>query len=375
MNEKELAELRRRYRKDKSNITRVCGCFVNEQKQIISEFDQGLGLMPEEEAEQILRMLKKVLSGSVGRNLAEVSFSTAQVMEGTEHALLAQLRAEKLKNSETVHRLYDKIIGSYEGEGNFLVLLAHDNFDVFSYTADGEKSESGEVFSYIICAVCPIKSSKPMLSYYVPGNCFRAIGADTMLCQPEVGLLFPAFDEHAANIYKAMYYTKDLTDRHLSVAEALFSSEPQLPPAPADQKASFAGVLESAMEEDCSLKIVRAVHAGVAAIEEAAKGEKSEETAVLNCSVATELLRSCGVPEERVQAFEERYTEAFGAEAELLPKNVVDSKQMTVKTPEVTVKVAPGCSELIETRVIDGVRYLMIRADHEVEVNGVQIQF
>ncbi len=375
MNEKELAELRRRYRKDKSNITRVCGCFVNEKKEIISELDQGLGLMPEEEAEQMLRVLKKVLSGNVGRNLAEVPFSTAQVTEGVEHALLAQLRAEKLKNAETVHRLYEKIIASYETEGNFLVLLAHDTFDVFSYTADGEKSESGEVFSYIVCAICPIKSSKPMLSYYVPGNCFRAIGADTMLCQPEVGFLFPAFDEHAANIYKAMYYTKDLTDRHLSVAEALFSSEPQLPLSAADQKASFAGVLERAMEEDCSLRIVRAVHAGVCALEEAGREEGKEETALLDCQMATELLRTCGVPEERIQAFEGRYEEEFGADTQLLPKNVVDSKRMTVKTPEVTVKVAPGCGDLIETRVIDGARYILIRADHEVEFNGVQIQF
>ncbi len=375
MNEKELAELRRRYRKDKSNITRVCGCFVNEKKEIISEFDQGLGLMPEEEAEQMLRMLKKVLSGHVGRNLAEVNFSTAQVMEGSEHLLLAQLRAEKLKNTETVHRLYEKIIGSYETDGNFLILAAHDTFDVCAYSADGERAESGEVFSYILCAVCPIKSAKPVLSYYVPGNCFRAIGADTMLCQPEVGFLFPAFDEQAANIYKAMYYTKDLTDRHPGVAEALFSAEPSLPMAPAHQKATFGAVLESAMEEDCSLKIVRSLHAQVCALNEAKKEEGAEEVAVVDRTVATEMLRACGVPEDRVKVFEEKYEEEFGADAKLLPKNLADSKQLQVKTPEVTVKVAPGCGDLVETRVIDGVRYILIRADHEVEVNGVNIQF
>ena len=31
MNEKEIAELRRRFRPDKSGISRVCGCYVNEQ--------------------------------------------------------------------------------------------------------------------------------------------------------------------------------------------------------------------------------------------------------------------------------------------------------------------------------------------------------
>ena len=374
MNEKELAELRRRYRKDKSNITRVCGCFVNVKKEIISEFDQGLGLMPEEEAEQMLRMLKKVLSGSVGRNLAEIPFSTAQVMEGAEHVLLAQLRAEKLKNNETVHRLYDKIIASYETEENFLILLAHDTYDVFMYSADGEKGESGEVFSYILCAVCPIKDAKPVLSYYVPGNCFRSIGADTVLCQPEVGFLFPAFEERAANIYKAMYYTKDLTNRHETLAEALFSSEPSLPMAAAEQKATFGSVLEQAMEEDCSLKVVRSIHAQVCQLTEAAKEEGVEEPLTVTCDVAADMLRHLGVPEERVSTFEEKYREEFGEDAELLPKNLADSKQLQVKTPEVSVKVAAGYGDLVETRIIDGVRYILIRADGEVEVNGVSIK-
>ena len=374
MNEKELAELRRRYRKDKSNITRVCGCFVNEKKEIISEFDQGLGLMPEEEAEQMLRMLKKVLSGNVGRNLAEIPFSTTQVMEGAEHILLAQLRAERLKNNETVHRLYERIISSYETEGNYLILLAHDTYDVFMYSADGEKGESGEVFSYILCAVCPIKNAKPVLSYYVPGNCFRSIGADTMLGQPEAGFLFPAFEERAANIYKAMYYTKDLTNRHESLAEALFSSEPSLPMAAAEQKATFGSVLEQAMEEDCSLKVVRSIHAQVCQLTEAAKEEGVEEPVAVTCDVAADMLRHLGVPEERVNTFEEKYREEFGEDAQLLPKNLADSKQLQVKTPEVSVKVAAGYGDLVETRVIDGVRYILIRADGEVEVNGVSIK-
>ena len=49
MNEREVAELRRRFKADKSNITHVCGCYVNENKEVISEFDQSLGMMTEEE--------------------------------------------------------------------------------------------------------------------------------------------------------------------------------------------------------------------------------------------------------------------------------------------------------------------------------------
>ena len=45
MTEKEIAEIRRRFRTDKSNISHVRGCYVNENKEIISEFEQSLGMI------------------------------------------------------------------------------------------------------------------------------------------------------------------------------------------------------------------------------------------------------------------------------------------------------------------------------------------
>ncbi|MBQ8331231.1 MAG: DUF4317 domain-containing protein [Clostridia bacterium] len=373
MNEKEVAELRRRYRKDKSNISRVCGCFVNEKKEMIAEFDHSLGLMPEEESEQILSVMKKTLSGTVGRNLWEVNFSTEQVMESEEHRLLSELRSTELKDKDSVHKLYETIIGSLEMEGNYVILLAHDRYDVFSYSADGEKGESGQVFSYIVCCVCPVKSGRPALSYYLPGNCFRSICADTMLSAPEIGFLFPAFEDHGANIYKAMYYTKNLTDSHVEMVDTLFHS--QLPMPAAAQKETFDSILEQTMEGDCSLKIVRSVHAQVCAMLGSRKedGEEKDEPPVLTKELAGDMLRYCGVPEERVTAFEEKYEEEFGKDAEIHPKNVVNSKQMQLKTPEVTIKVSAGCGDVLETRVIDGVRYILVRADSDVVVNGVNI--
>lgn len=371
MNEKELAELRRRYRPDKSNITHICGCFVNENKEIISEFDQSLGLLPEEEAEQTLHTLKKVLSGTVGRNLIEIDFSTAQVMESEEHRLLTMLRATQLRESELVHQLYERIISSLVMEGNYMILMAHDRYDLFSYSSDGEKQESGEVFSYIVCCVCPVKSGKPTLSYYVPGNCFRTVCSDTVVSSPTLGFLFPAFEDHAANIYKALYYTKDLSGSHSEVVDALFRSE--LPMPAVAQQQTFGSILEETMEEDCSLRVVRSVHAQVCQMIEAHKEEKSEEPLALTKEIAGDMLRYCGVSEERIEAFEAKYTEEFGENTELHPKNVINSKQVRVSMPDVTIKVSADRGDLVETRVIDGTPYILIRADGEVEVNGVCI--
>ena len=189
MTEREIAEIRRRFRADKSNISHVCGCFVNEKKEIISEFDQSLGMMPEDDAEGMLKILKKTLSGAVGRNLFDIEFSTQQVLESEEHKLLSELRHTQLRDTELVHALYDKIISTYETDGGYLILLAYDAYDVFAINADGEKdTESSKIFNYFLCSVCPAKTGKATLSYYLPGKCFRTVAADTVLGAPELGI-------------------------------------------------------------------------------------------------------------------------------------------------------------------------------------------
>ena len=81
MNEREVAEIRRRFRPDKSNITHVRGCYVNEQREIVAEFNQSLGLMPQEELEKFLSILKRTLSGTVGKNLIDIEFTTKQLVD------------------------------------------------------------------------------------------------------------------------------------------------------------------------------------------------------------------------------------------------------------------------------------------------------
>ena len=372
MTEKEIAEIRRRFRTDKSNISHVCGCYVNEKKEIISEFDQSLGMMPEDDADSMLRILKKTLSGAPARNLIDIEFSTKQVMESEEHKLLSDLRQSALKDGELVHKLYDKIINTYETDGSYLILLAYDSYDVFAINADGEKdTESSKVFNYFLCSVCPAKTGKTTLSYYFPGKCFRTVAADTVLGAPELGFMFPAFDDRCANIYGALYYTKKLNDSHEATVEALFNSP--LPMPAATQKETFSQILEETAGEDCSMRMVRTVHSQICNMLEEHKAEKIEEPPVLTKDDVGEMMRYSGVPEEKIEKFSERYDEEFGKDARLNPKNIADSKSITVKTPEMSVKVAAGHGNVLETRIIDGVKYILIRADGEVEVNGVNI--
>lgn len=163
MNQKEVAELRKRFKPEKSAISRIYGCYVNSIGEVVSYLDESLGMMPQEEAEKYLNLLKKSLSGGLGKNLIDVVFSTEQVMEGEEHKLLTSLRSSALKDLETREAFYKKVIDCLDmGDINYLILLAHDAYDVPNRNPDGEAQEdaSDTVFSYIICAVCPVKECK-----------------------------------------------------------------------------------------------------------------------------------------------------------------------------------------------------------------------
>ena len=373
MNEKEVAEIRRRFRADRTNINQIRGIFVNEKKEIVSEFSQSLGMLSEEESGAILSVIKKTLSGTIGKNLIDISFSNKQVLEGEEHKLLSELRACELKDTEKLHAFYDKAIAAIQMEGNYLLMLAYDCYDVFSKGKDGEDSDSSSSFSYVLCCVCPIKTSKYSLTYYIHESKLRNVCEDAVVCAPEFGFMFPAFDDRAANIYKALYYSRSTADSHKDFVDAVFGTE--LPMPAAEQKETFNSLLAETIAEDCSYDVVESVHVELSNIIETHKENREEEPLVINKGTVKSILSSCGVKEEHVTDFDKKYDEAFGENAELSPVNIIDKNSFQLRTPDVIVKVDPTKSDVVETRVIDGTKYILIRADNDVEVNGVNTKY
>ena len=374
MNDKEIAELRRRFRADKTSISRIRGAYVNEKREIISEMDQSVAMMTETEADEILALLKKTLSGKIDTNLLDIHFTTQQVMESPQHKLLCNLRETALQDNDLVHEFYQKIIASLEIEGNYMILLASDAYDVFTYRKDGGKDdESTEVFRYILCAVCPIKMAKPALSYYVRENCFRNIVADSMISPPALGFMFPAFDNRSTNLYGALYYTRATDNSPTEFTDAIFNAGP-LPMPATEQKETFRSVLADATGEACSLPVIRSVHAQLHQAMEEHKISKEPEPLTVDKYAIRDMLGFCGVPEENIEQFEEKFDKGFGQNAALSPRNIVETNKFEVKTPDVVIKCNPARTDLVETRVIDGVRYVLVRADGGVEVNGIDVK-
>ena len=375
MNQKELNEIRRRFRLDKNNFSRIFGCYVNSNREVISWIDASLGLMRQEEQEMYLGLLKKTLSGTLGRNLIDIEFSTAQVADSDEHRLLQTLRETECKDVNARETLCRKIIESLSmGETNYLILLAADAYDVPYRGKDDElqADASSDVYKYFVCAICPVKAGKETLSYETEDKAFHIRTPGYAAAMPELGFLFPAFDGRQTNLYNCLYYTRSAGDNHPELIEALFHITP---PLPADeQKGSFDALLSQTLGEECSMEVVQAVQTDLRERIEVHKETKSDEPLVVSGPEVRAVLENAGVSEEKLAGFQVKFEETFGDDAALSPRNLVDSKRMQLKTPDVIIHVAPDRGDLVETRTLGGVKYIMVRAEDGVELNGVDIQ-
>ena len=371
MTERELREIKRRFRPEKSNIPKIVGCLVNGNKQIISKISQSIGLGESLASEKLLAVMKKSLSGSLGTNLTDIAFTTKQVSDGEEHKLLMQLLHSRLGDGEILDRFYGKVIESVSFESNYAILLANDVYDVFSHGNDGEESGSSEVFSYIVCAICPVKNMPESLTFREADSLFHTVSESAVLASCELGFMFPAFDDRKTNIYNALYYTRSLSESYPDFKRNIFAAEPHMPPKA--QKATFNECLSEVLSEECSFEVVRSVHAQFGEMVEAHKESRDPEPLVITKETVKSVLAGCGIDGEKLEKVDTVFDENFGKGAELVPKNVVSVNKFELGTPEVSIKVDPEHRDIISTQTVNGVKYVMIRVTGGVEVNGINI--
>ena len=375
MNQKELREIRKRFTLDKDSISHVYGCYVNAAKDIVARMDMSMGLMEQEEAELYLKLLKKSISGTLGKNLLDIEFSTKQVEDSDEHRLLQALRQSHLRDEDMRELFYKRVIESLDfGDDSYVILLASDSYDIPFKGRDDELWEEGsnEVFDYIICCICPVKDARASLRYFAEEQNFRGASSGHVLGNPELGFMFPSFDDRSTNIYNALYYSRGLVDIHHEFIDGIFHIE-KSPMSAGAQQHAFTDVLCESLGEDCSLDVVKAVHGQIRPQLLVHKESKDPEVPELFVEDLDDVLKHSGVPEEKVEIFNEACRKEFGDQSILNPINVMESKKFEMKTPEVKITVDPEYTYLITTQEIDGSQYLLIPAGEGVTVNGIDI--
>ena len=375
MNQNELKEIRRRFRPDKDNISRIYGCYVNAAKEIVTRIDMSLGLMDQEETEMYYKILKKSLSGTLGRNLIDIEFSTAQVENSDEHRLLQALRTSHLSDESMRELMYQRIIETLDfGDESYVILMASDSYDVPFKGGDDEVFDEGssEVFDYFICCVCPVKDAKAALRYESEERAFRGASTGHVLGAPEIGFMFPAFDDRCANIYNLLYYSRNISEIHDEFIRGIFNVA-DIPMSAGAQKDAFGGSLSAALGTDCSLEVIQAVHEDIREKLAFHKESKEPEAPEIYIEDVDDILRKSGVTDDKINSFNEECQRQLGSSDTFNPGNLVETKKFEMVTPEVKISVDPEYAYRIKTKVIDGEKYILIPADGTVEVNGIEV--
>lgn len=371
MTKQEISELKRLFTIKNCSITRICGCYVDGEKNKKTDFKQAFLALPEEEMFKYFEILRKCLSGTLGKNLLNLEFPLhTEEPGGTQEGLL-RLRDSKLKDEALLEAFYDKIIETYEYVGNYLILLIHDVYDVPGRTSDGLDMDdaSDEVYEYILCAICPVDLSKPGLSYNAEENIFQNRVRDWVVGMPETGFLFPAFNDRGADLHSALYYSKDAEELNESFMEQLLGCP--VPLSAGAQKETFQTLIEETLGETCELEIVKNIHEKFQ--EMVAEHKEEPAPLILDKNEVKTLLAGSGVNNEKLAEFDSYFDAAAGQQTALYANNVFNTRSFDVKTPDITIKVSPDRTDLIETRKIDGLDCLVIRLDGGVEVNGITV--
>ena len=215
MRKRDVLELKKRLSKKNCTFTKMSGCYVNSNKEKVLKFQQDFRDLKEEEYFKYLDIASKVLSGTVGNSLLKLDFSNdAEAPLGPQQVLLG-IRESNLLNEDLLDTFYQHVIDNFYYVGNYLILLFRDTYDIPAKTSDNFKTgESVEVYEYILCAVCPVDLSKPALGYIADEDRIGARIRDWVVGMPEIGFVFPCFDERSSNIHSTLFYTRNTKEPH-----------------------------------------------------------------------------------------------------------------------------------------------------------------
>ena len=215
MNKKEVLELKRRFKQDKVTFTRLCGCYVDANRDKVCKFGSKFLNLEDEEFHKYLEIANKCLSGKVANNLLNLEFPLIEEEVGGRQQILMALRDSNLENEELLDSFYDHVIDSYDYAGNYLILLFNDAYDVMTKTRDNiDLDESEEVYRYILVAICPVNLSKAALGYKENENRIGSRDRDWVVGMPDSAFLFPAFNDRSTDIHSTLFYTKNTKEPH-----------------------------------------------------------------------------------------------------------------------------------------------------------------
>ena len=374
MNKKEISEIKKLFANENSVISTICGCYVDGDKNKKSMMREAFLSLPQDEMHKYMAIFRKCMTGTLGRNILNMEFADAATEVTVSQQKLMDLRDSELKDDAVLETFYDEIIANYNTADNYLILLVYGVYDVPGRTSDGIEMEdaSDEIYRHILCCICPVKLSKPGLSYNSEQNGFHERIRDWVVDMPAMGFLYPAFNERSADVNSILYYSSKAEELKFDFVETVLGCT--LPMTAGGQKETFQAIIQDTLGDECEFEVVKEIYEQLT---ELIEEKKDDETPLeLGRKEVVNLLAASGVDNQKIEELENNFEEAAGGSMTppLLASNVASTRKFEIKTPDVVVQVKPDRTDLVETRMIDNVPYLLITLSDSVQVNGIDVR-
>lgn len=372
MNKKEISEIKKQFTPERNVITRICGCYIDGEKNIKFTSKDAFYSLPEEDVHKYCDIFKHSMSGTLGKNLLNMEFPLHQEMEGGTQHFLMKLRESKLQDDDLVNEFYQKIIENYDYGMNYYIILIHAVYDVPGRSTDGLEMDdaSDEVYDFLLCSICPVNLTKAGLGYNELKNTIEDRTRDWMVDAPAKAFLFPVFNDRSTDIHSVLYYSKNPEELMPGLVEEVLGAA--VPMGAESQKETFNTIITETLGEECNYETMKNIHEALNEMITQAKDEP--EPLILTKKGVKEIIENSGIPDEKFQEFDKDFDAAVDDDAEFLASNIASVRKFNIETPDVIIKVNPDRTDLIETRIIDGKQCLVITVNDHIEVNGVNVK-
>ena len=371
LEKKAIAEIRKLMTMNNCRIDRIRGCYVDENREIVTELRETFLALEESTVEKYCEIFRQTLGGKLGKNLFNLEFPLSEEEAGGRQDMLYRLQQSGLEDSTLVRAFFDRVIETAKFPDKYLILLAHGIYDIPGRTSDGIDMDdaSDYVYDFVLCSICPVILLKEGLCYDPEKMSFLDRRSDWAVQRPDAGFLFPAFNDRGSDIHQALFFARRPDEMHPELMEDFLGCPMPLPEE--DQRGVFKNVVEATLGRDCGFENVKNIHEAIGQLVEQEKD--SGEPAQIEKVQLRRILYENGAPQESLDIFDEAFDAAVGEGGTLMAENAADTKKLEIKTPSLRITVKAEMADMIKTRFIDGVEYLTIPVADDIEVNGIRI--
>ncbi len=372
MNKKEVAEIKKNFTDSSGFFTlnHVLTAYIDPQKNILCKDNKLFALIPEDEGAVIMESLKKVLSGSLGKNLVEYGFPNEEYAEdGSQNILYAAVQG-KLEDEVSCDKLLTRIINNMEYAEAYTLIIGYCSYSVMTRDKNDEDyDDASEEYNFIVTAVCPVSTGDDGLMFDRENAAIvKKANTDLIISRaPTDGFFYPVFSDRSPDVNRVMYYTKTPKKPNISVVNDVLGCEFVM--SCQSEKETFQQVLTDVVSDELSYTVITQVNEAIRDI--VTKSRNETEMPLIDDNKLHNILFDAGVSSEKLDALPAVFKEKVGDADGLTAENLIENK-VVLSTPEITVNISRDATDKVRTSVIGGRRCLVIDLDDpSISINGL----